>query len=220
MAIIISDGTWRQFLVHTQRKSELEICDFVYTMNKVKGGDLVEVLIPYLLRTKDDPRPVVLMTSGIAGAGKSTLSKAVISKLPSFTRLSIDGYVHSKYGLYAIDYPREKYAEYLAEAQKAMRQQLREIIGAKDGGDVVLDSTLAFKEDRDDWARVVREGGGRRVLVYLDAKKEILWKRIQERQAIERNADSAFEMTEAILDSYLRGFEVPRGEGEVVLRIT
>lgn len=94
-----------------------------------------------------------------------------------------------------------------------------EIVQRNDGRDVVLDSAFAFKEDRDNWRVTIEEAGGRSVIVHLNAKRDVLWRRIQERQAKDRNADSAFEMTEEILDGYMKGFEIPSGEGEVVLQV-
>jgi predicted kinase len=139
--------------------------------------------------------------------------------MPNFTRLSVDTYVHSKHGFYGIDYPHSRYSEYLVEARAALRHQLIDVLRAKDGGDVVLDFAFAFKEDRDDWKKAIEIEGGRWVLVYLEADREALWRRIQERKAKGLDADSAFEMTEEVLDGYMKGFEVPRGEGEIVLKV-
>jgi predicted kinase len=142
-----------------------------------------------------------------------------VDRLPQFTRLSVDAYIHAKHGFYCIDYPQSKYSEYQSEARAALRQQLVDILCAQDGGDVVLDFAFAFKDDRDDWKKTIETMGGRWILVYLDADRDTLWSRIQERKAKGLDADSAFEITEEILDDYFRGFEVPKGEGELVLKI-
>lgn len=56
-------------------------------------------------------------------------------------------------------------------------------------------------------------------MVYFDAEREVLWRRIQERTSKVRDADSAFEVTEEVLNSYLRGFEVPVDEEHVVIKV-
>jgi hypothetical protein len=142
-----------------------------------------------------------------------------VNKLPHFTRLSVDACVHAKHGFYGIDYPHSRYSDYLAEARVALRQQLVDTLRAKDGGDIILDFAFAFKEDRDDWKKTIEEEGGRWVLVYLEADRETLWRRIRKRKDGALDADSAFEMTEEILDGYMIGFEVPKDEGEIVLKV-
>jgi predicted kinase len=126
----------------------------------------------------------------------------------------VDAYIHEKHGLYGVDYPHSQYSDYQDEARRALRERLVEVMQNQEGGDVVLDSAFAFKEDRHNWRELISKAGGRSVLVYLDANRDVLWRRIQQRQAKTRNADSAFEITEEILDGYLKGFEVPKGEGE------
>lgn len=176
---------------------------------------------PLLRRTPSDPRPVVLMTCGLAGAGKSTLSKLVTSTYPSFTRLSIDTIIHDKHGMYGTDYPHEKYPEYQVEAHEEYDKRFLELLSDKEKKhDVVLDRSFWNKEDRDKVKRLVEEKGGRWVLVYLKASKEVLWRRIQERKAKRRDADSAFEVTEKVLERYWQGFEAPEGEGEIIVEAT
>jgi predicted kinase len=155
----------------------------------------------------------------LVGSGKSTIAKGVVKKLPNFTRLSVDAYVHANHGFYGKDYPDSKYSEYLSEARAALRTQLIDTLRTKNGVDVVLDFAFAFKDDRDAWKKTVEEEGGRWVLVYLDASRDTAWRRIQERKAKGLDADSAYEITEEILNGYVKGFEVPKGEGEVVLRV-
>jgi predicted kinase len=142
-----------------------------------------------------------------------------VERLPQFTRLSVDKYIHAKHGFYGIDYPQSRYSEFQNEARIALRQELMDILRAPEGGDVVLDFAFAFKEDRDDWRKTIETAGGRWILVYFYADRDTLWRRIRERKAKGLDADSAFEMTEEILDGYMSGFEVPRGEREIVLKV-
>jgi predicted kinase len=85
------------------------------------------------------------------------------------------------------------------------------------GKDVILDRAFYAKEDRDMYAALIEQHGGRKVLVYLSAPKSVLWERIQARRAASLTADSMFEISTSMLDMYYDNFEIPNGEGEVVV---
>jgi predicted kinase len=181
--------------------------------------DILDQLEPQLSRTQEDPRPVVVMTCGIAGSGKSTLSKAIAARHASFVRLSIDSTVYAKHGLYGIDYPPEKLAEYQAEADAECKARLVELLNCGER-DIVLDRALYSREDRDYFKGLVEKKGGRWVLVFFrPASKDVIWNRIQRRREAGIDADSAVELTTEILDGYWEGFENPEGEGEVVVDV-
>ncbi|KAF4985718.1 hypothetical protein FDECE_16358 [Fusarium decemcellulare] len=183
--------------------------------------DLTTIL-PKLQRTKEDSRPVVMMT---CGSGKSTLTKEIIGRLPNFERLSADKTVHEKHGLYAIDYPAERYEEYLDEAQDIIRAELARLLQQKDK-DVILDLSFWNREYRNAYKEIIENNGGRWVLVFLDADRELLWERITKRRsqrdaldAVHRDGDSAFDIDEKTFSMYWEGFERPKGEGECVIKI-
>ncbi|KAF5637981.1 ATP GTP-binding protein [Fusarium sp. NRRL 52700] len=166
------------------------------------------------------------MTCGIAGAGKSTLAKAIVTKFPNFKRLSNDQIIYESHGLYKIDYPAENYEAYQQEASQKLIAELDCILQDK-SNDIVLDLSFYDKEYRDEYKNIVERNGGRWVLVYLDACRDLLWNRIQQRRAKrdsldvkdpERNGDSAFDIDDETFDRYLGGFEPPSGEGEIVLK--
>ncbi|KAM7202617.1 P-loop containing nucleoside triphosphate hydrolase [Naviculisporaceae sp. PSN 640] len=182
--------------------------------------DILDKLQLPLTRTEQDPRLVVVMTCGIAGAGKSTLSKAIVSRYPNYQRLSCDYIIHAKHGLYNLDYPPEKYEEYLNEATEEFDSMLVDLLNKGDK-DIVLDRSLYAKEDRDCYKKLVEEKGGRWILVYFrPANKELIWQRIQNRRKEGINADCALEISKELLDKYWDGFEIPNGEGEVVIDVT
>ena len=83
--------------------------------------------------------------------------------------------------------------------------------------DLVLDRAFYAKDDRETYKKLVEENAARWVLVYLKAPKEVLWQRIQARRAAEVNADSALVISKELLDSFYDGFDVPNGEGEIVV---
>ncbi|KAK7924316.1 ATP GTP-binding protein [Apiospora marii] len=181
---------------------------------------VLERIRPHLERSQGDQRPVVLMTCGIAGSGKTTLAKAVLSELPQFTRLSGDEIIHEKHGLYGVDYPADDalYQQYQEENDAIILQRFHSLLD--EGRDVVLDRSFYAKEDRDEFKQIIDEWGGRWVLVFFKAvDKEKLWARIQHRSAQPKEANSALDISRETFEMYCSGFEDPQGEGEIVVEI-
>ncbi|KAL4786408.1 AAA domain-containing protein [Aspergillus varians] len=174
----------------------------------------------YLSRTASDPRPVVMMTCGVTGSGKTTLSKWIMKSYPGFRRLSTDMYIYVNHGHYDVDYPKTMYNEYQVAAERAMRTELAESLQA--GKDLILDFTFAFQETRDEWKALIESYGGRWVLVALDVDTVEVKQRVRARNALplrRKDGDSTFFVNEALLDSFIAGFEWPSGEGEIVMRL-
>ncbi|KAB5559518.1 ATP/GTP-binding protein [Coniochaeta sp. 2T2.1] len=183
------------------------------------GQIIPEEVKSRLLRTEQDPRPVVVMTCGIAGSGKSTLSKAIAASYPSFTRISIDQIIASRHGLYGVDYPPSAHAAFELEADEIYDATFRQLL--KEGKDIMLDRSHYAKADRDAVLAEVEEAGARRVLVYFKAERNVLWRRICERKAkgASTDGDGALEISKQLLDRYVEGFDVPDGEGEIVIEL-
>jgi predicted kinase len=105
------------------------------------------------------------------------------------------------------------------EAENELRKKLSKLLH-HGSHDAILDFSFAFHESRNDWKSLVESLGGRWVLVYLDVDAAELRRRVAARnQLAVKDGDSAFLVTEEILESYIAGFEIPIGEGEIVLRI-
>lgn len=118
-----------------------------------------------------------------------------------------------------MDYPKEHYEKYQEEAEAALRQQLVHIL-QHDDANVVLDFSFAFREDREAWKALISEFGGRWVLVYLNVDPTEIRRRVAARNAlIDKDGDSAFYLTEDLLERYINGFERPIGEGEIVINL-
>ncbi|CAH0055828.1 unnamed protein product [Clonostachys solani] len=176
-------------------------------------------LLPLLQRPEGDSRPIVVAMCGVAGAGKSTLSKSIVAEFPSFTRLSIDQMIFDAYGLYGVDYPRELYQQYSSEANEQFIDDFRHLLSSDEPRDVVLDRSFYAKDDRDDYRKLAQDMGARFILVFFEISKDKLWQRIQHRATGDRNADSAFDITPDILDRYVGGFERP-DEDEISVTVT
>lgn len=153
---------------------------------------------------------------GIIGAGKSTHAKAVVRLMPTFHRLSIDGILAEHHGICGVDYARSDYEKYQDEADAIFHETAEQLLS--DGQkDIVLDRSFYARETRDMYKELVEKHGCRWVLLYLKVPKPVLWERIQARRQAGIDADSALEISKDLLDFYCEGFDVPQGEGEIVI---
>ena len=154
-----------------------------------------------------------------------------------YIRLSIDQYIWDHYGRYGIDYPPEQYSEYQSEASDELDKLLFRLlrrnrtqasdreVQARRPLTIVLDYSFATKADRDNVKETVEREGGRLVLVYfaISENRQTIRERVMGRK-LERDVesgscdrDNAFEVTDEVLDTYFATFQVPRGEGEIVI---
>lgn len=212
-------------------------------MSQSSSPDVIEAAVeriePLLRRSESDKRPVALMVCGCSGkfravtecalpirtcidlmkmpvgSGKSSLSKAVVKALPHFERISFDGITAARHGLYNIDYPASEHERISDETDEVFFKTATQFL--TDGRDVVLDRAFYAKEDREAYKNLVDGKGGRCVLVYLKAPKEVLWQRIGSRREAGVTADCALEISKELLDMFYDNFDVPRGEGEIVV---
>ena len=146
------------------------------------------------------------------------MSKTVARKLPNFERITFDGIIASRHGIYSVDYDKSEHEKFADEADAIHREIADKLLS--EGKDVILDRAFYAKEDRDIYAALIEQHGGRKVLVYLSAPKSVLWERIQARRAANLNADSMLEISACMLDMYYDNFEIPSGEGEIVVDTT
>src|ERR1700760_1113383 len=136
------------------------------------------------------------------GAGKSTLSYALVDAFPSFTRLSIDGIVADRHGIYNVDYQASEYTKLLEEARQIFLKEAHDLLEKKNN--LVLDTSLYAKKHRDEYKAMIERAGGRWVLVYLKAERDVLRKRICDRRGKGVNADSAREINPALFEHFLQ----------------
>jgi hypothetical protein len=131
-----------------------------------------------------------------AGAGKTTLVKAVLKHFPQFTRISIDDLIYKAHGIYGIDYPASSslYDQYMEKADEVYLDTFRKLLA--EGKDVAFERSCYLKEDR-----------------------EVLWRRICSRSAAGQTADSALDINRATFEMYWDGFENPESESEIVIEV-
>ncbi|WP_036688308.1 AAA family ATPase [Paucisalibacillus globulus] len=172
---------------------------------------LQEEVINHLISEKGDI-PFVVLMCGIAGSGKTTFSKKLEEE--GFIRLSIDEEVWSTYGRYGVDYPREKYREYLDESHARICDKLLKFI--QENKKIVLDSSFWSRSEREKYKQLIEENGGKWKLIYLKVDDNELRRRLEIRSK-RFDANAAFPITKEMLTTFLKGFEEPIGEGEIVI---
>ncbi|MEU6904369.1 AAA family ATPase [Streptomyces coeruleorubidus] len=100
----------------------------------------------------------------------------------------------------------------LDAADETVRAQLMELLRA--GRSIVLDHGLWRRSDRDEWKKTVRAVGGRPLLVYLPASKEVLLRRLAARN--QRRDANALTVTPEALDDFFARFEPPTADEDAV----
>ncbi|MGM0751703.1 MAG: AAA family ATPase [Bacillota bacterium] len=164
-----------------------------------------------IYRERDHRTPLVVMMCGVAGSGKTTFSQQLEKN--GFVRLSIDEEIWATYGRYGIDFPMEKVEEYKKEAERKLRNELVKFI--QDKKQVVIDFSFWDRARRDQYKQLIEKSGGKWKLIYLKVSPDDLRERLKIRN--KRFDANAFPITEELLTSYLNGFEIPNGEGEMVI---
>ena len=160
---------------------------------------------------RNDATPLVVMMCGVAGSGKTTFSQQLEKE--GFVRLSIDEEIWATNGRYGIDFSIDKIEEYKIAAERKLRDHLIKLI--QDKQQVVIDFSFWNRETRDQYKQLIEKAGGKWKLIYLKVHEEDLRERLKKRN--KRFDANAFPITEDLLTSYLNGFEIPIGEGEIVI---
>nr|WP_248547969.1 ATP-binding protein [Paenibacillus odorifer] len=154
----------------------------------------------------------VVMMCGVAGSGKTTFAKKLEKE--GFARLSIDEDIWATHGRFGVDYPEDNYESYKEESEIKLRGELVNLLQAKHH--VVIDFSFWQRQRRNDYKQLIESYGGVWELIHLKVQPDELRQRLLIRS--ERfDANAAFPITEDILTRFLNGFEIPSGEGELVI---
>lgn len=163
-------------------------------------------------RESNDATPLVVMMCGVAGSGKTTFSQRL--EMEGFVRLSIDEEIWATNGRWGIDFPMDKFEEYREEAERKLRNRLIKLI--QDKQPVVIDFSFWDRVRRNQYKKLIEDSGGKWKLIYLKVHPNNLRERLKIRN--KRFDANSFPISEELLTSYLNGFEVPNGEGEIVIK--
>ncbi len=165
----------------------------------------------FLYNAQDDSIALVIMMCGVAGAGKTTFSQQLEKE--GFIRLSIDEEIWATKGRYGVDFPMDEIEIYKDEAERKLRKRLVQLIHEKER--VVVDYSFWNRDRRDQYKQLIEKAGGKWKLIYLKVDPDVLRERLKIRN--KRFDANAFPITEDILSTYIKGFDVPNGEGEIVI---
>jgi predicted kinase len=166
---------------------------------------------------------LVLLTCGISGSGKSSLALSIVEQYPNFVRLSIDKYIFENHGVFGRDYAENRYEGLQEDASEWVEGELRRLI-EEGKRDVVADLSFWSKDERERWRKAVREQGDGRygvVLVVFRGGEQVLWERIQvrEKRWREEGMGEGRPVGKELLAQFVRGFEWPDGEGELIVDV-
>ncbi|WP_274919463.1 AAA family ATPase [Streptomyces sp. WZ-12] len=131
------------------------------------------------------PAPRAILMSGLQGAGKTTLARA-LEEDAGFRRLCPDEEMFRRYGHYGRDFPRGQFRIREAPVLKDIAREFQQLLTA--GHDTVIDHGFWTPDERAQWAATAIEAGGEPVLVYLPVPHEVRWHRIRK-----RNEQSLFD---------------------------
>jgi predicted kinase len=180
----------------------------------MKAGDIQmfeEFNFDSILQERIDAVPLVVMMCGVAGSGKTTFSQLLEKE--GFIRLSIDEEIWATRGRYGVDFPLEKIEVYKKAAEETLRSRLLNLI--RQNQNVVIDFSFWDRARRDRYKRLIEKSGGKWQLIYLKVHRDDLLGRLTLRN--QRFDANSFPISEELLNSYLQGFEIPEGEGEIVV---
>jgi hypothetical protein len=141
----------------------------------------------------------VVLMCGVAGSGKSTHAKEL--ERQGWLRLSIDVEAWRR-GHREMPLP--------VELTDDIRARQREVLvtAVRAGRDVVVDYSFWSRTQRDDYRQLARGAGAEVAVHYCPVTASTAHRRIAERNAGPRSADS-YAIEGEILTAYLAGFEEP-----------
>ena len=180
-------------------------------MVPMKDDRKLLVWLRHLLAIGQIPGDAIVLMCGVAGAGKTTAASFLQSK--GFHRLSIDEQIWNDFGRYGIDYPSGEYSRLQRIAAASVEAQLEALLPQR--SPVVIDNSFWSQDTRSHYKRLIESHHRRWILLYLKADPAELRARLRERRN-RFDANAAFPVTDEILDTYLRSFQEPCGEGELV----
>jgi predicted kinase len=163
-----------------------------------------------------NPEPgLVILMCGVAGSGKTSFSTKLASK--GFTRLSIDEEIWGRFGRYGLDYTPEDYPGHVSAARDAIKDVLLQLLARRQPA--VVDSSFWSRAHRDSYKELIENAGGAWRLVYLRAPENLLRERLEERGR-RFDANAAFPIGADELTKFLKDFQTPIDEGEMVIEFT
>jgi len=155
------------------------------------------------LDSSQRPRPVLILTHGLSGSGKTTASQGLLEACGAI-RFRADVERKRLFGLEALqrsDAGRQQLL-YSSQASQATQQRLRELaaLALQSGYSVILDATFLEREARQQARALADRLGLRFLILHFEARPDTLRERVR-RRALRR--DDASDADLAVLESQL-----------------
>lgn len=158
------------------------------------------------------PKPRLVITCGLAGSGKTTVSGQLVERLPAL-RVRSDVERKRMAGLAAEAHSGSPIGEGLYDREGSLRTYARlEALAQtmlRSGESVIVDAAFLRRSEREPFRALARQGGFDFRTVVCEAPIEVLRERIEARRARGRDASEA---DLAVLDHQLTIHERPAGE--------
>ncbi|MEM6676059.1 MAG: AAA family ATPase [Planctomycetota bacterium] len=158
------------------------------------------------------PEPVLVVTHGLSGSGKTTVTNELIGAIPA-VRVRSDVERKRLFGLAAEERSGSDVGGglYTRAASGATYDRLEECAAAAlDGGvSVVVDATFLRRAERDRFRALAASKGARAVVLACVAPDDVLRDRVARREAEGRDASEA---TLEVLEHQLRSYEPVEGD--------
>jgi len=150
---------------------------------------------------------MLVLMCGMSFSGKSTFARALAAAIQA-TTISLDE-INERRGLWGGD---GILLEEWQQTHEIATAEVRAALGA--GRTVVIDDTSSPRFLRDGWRSLAAQASVRFALVYLDVDPET----IRGRQADNRISQGRRDVTDAVLEEHLAGFEPPEPD-EAAVRV-
>lgn len=148
-------------------------------------------------------RPHIFISHGLSGSGKTTLTDALMQQLGAI-RIRSDIERKRLFGLKS-DQPSDATNIYTADANRRTYRHLAELTRAitQGGYSVIVDATFLEKSERARFRAIAAELGVPFTILHFQASLEALYRRIQQRIAIGKDASEAnLKVLEQQIESY------------------
>lgn len=151
------------------------------------------------------------MLCGLPGSGKSTYAKKLVDE--GLLKLSPDEEAYARYGRAGVDYPMHQYNERYKKILIELEQKMLELLAQKQS--FILDYGYWRREHREKHKELIEDYGAKWKLIYFKADVTLLAERVDSRNR--RSDANAFPITRDMLHDFVRRFEEPHLEGEIVI---